>query len=109
VVNWDGHSVSLEIEGDSPIDSSALRVDIQSPRPDRRKRASTLAALIFTTAIVSVAAAAAGVGGGGQESPAVLLHRHALRQVARPVHVGAVEDGDVVRRQLQRNAWPGSG
>ena len=31
------------------------------------------------------------------------LHGHALRQIARLVHVTATSDGNVVREQLQRN------
>jgi hypothetical protein len=33
-----------------------------------------------------------------------LLHRHALGQVPRLVHVAAAQHGDVVRQQLQRHA-----
>ena len=33
----------------------------------------------------------------------LLLHRHALGQIARLIDVGALEHGDVIREQLQRN------
>src|SRR5437870_704742 len=32
-----------------------------------------------------------------------LLHRDALREIARPIHVTAAQDGDVIRQELQRN------
>src|SRR6266436_9934887 len=33
----------------------------------------------------------------------VSFDRHAFRQVARPIHVAAAQDGDVIRQELQRN------
>ena len=36
-------------------------------------------------------------------APQFLLHRHALGQVARLIHVAAASDGDMVGQQLQRN------
>src|SRR2546429_3541263 len=32
-----------------------------------------------------------------------LLHRDALREIARPIHGAPAEDGDVIRQQLERD------
>src|SRR2546429_378749 len=32
-----------------------------------------------------------------------LLHRDALREIARPIHVAPAQDGDVIRQQLERD------
>ena len=42
-------------------------------------------------------------GRGFFKASCLLLHRHALRQIPRLIHIRGAADGDVIRQQLQRD------